>query len=173
MLRLLGLVGLVAAMGLAGILKAAELKDRILLLEDFYKMVLELKSQMQYFREPLLRMFERTGQKGDTRAHKLLMGCLAALHQGDGSEEIGQIWEEAVKGTYRGTPLTDDDKTLLLHLGTFIGQTDYENQRMQFAYLEERLTEQMEEAREIYKKKGPMYRRIGFFIGAIAALAVL
>ena len=55
-------------------------------------------------------------------------------------------------------------------MGSFIGQTDYENQQMQFSFLETRLQEQLTEAREDCRQKGPMYRRIGFFGGAIAAL---
>lgn len=171
MLRILGLVGLVMAAGCAGLLKASELKDRILLLEEFYKMVLDLKGQMQYFREPLLRMFERTGRKGETKAQQLLTGCLADLRQGE--SDITGTWNETVRRVYMRTPLTAEDKALIEHLGTFIGQTDYENQTMQFTYLEERLGAQIDQAREIYAKKGPMYRRIGFFGGAIAALVVL
>ena len=56
----------------------------------------------------------------------------------------------------------------ICHLGSFIGQTNYENQKMQFEYLEKRL-----EAREESRVKGPMYRRIGFFGGAVAALVLL
>ncbi len=171
MLRLLGLLGLVMAAGFAGMMKAAELKERIALLEEFYKIMLDMKGQMEYFREPLLRMFERTGKKGDNKARSLLTGCLSDLIEKDG--EISQIWAENVRHTYRGTPLTSEDKELLCHLGSFIGQTDYENQRMQFSYMEERLGEQIEDAKYTYQKKGPMYRRIGFFCGAIVAIIML
>ena len=46
MLKFAGIVGLVAALGLIGILKAEELKSRVKDLEDFLRMCLFLKSKI-------------------------------------------------------------------------------------------------------------------------------
>ena len=48
MLRLAGLLGIVIALGLLGIMKSQQLGARVKLLEDFLQMVLELKGQISY-----------------------------------------------------------------------------------------------------------------------------
>lgn len=171
MIKLIGLLILVAAAGFGGILKAEELKERIRLLEDYLRMMLELKGKIHYFRQPLLQMFRQTADKGHSPAYLLLGRCQACLEETHG--EIAPVWSENTRKIYRKTPLTPEDLEILTHPGTFLGQTDYENQQAQFAYVEQRLAEQIAEARGLYEKKGPMYRRIGFFGGAIVALVLL
>lgn len=171
MVKCIGLLALVAAVGLGGILKAEELKERIYLLEDFLKVALDLKSRIQYFRQPLLQLFTETAAKGNSPGLKILQRCAAGLKEKEG--EIGALWAQAAEEIYGKTSLTQEDREVICHLGTFIGQTDYENQQVQFLYLQKRLEEQMQAARDIYSRKGPMYRRIGFFGGAIAALVLL
>ena len=65
MLKLAALMGIVAGCGLGGILKAAELKERIRLLDEFFKMILSLKSEINYFREPLAVVQLRQRKTGD------------------------------------------------------------------------------------------------------------
>ena len=48
MLKLAGLLGLTAALGLIGVLKAEDLKRRQRLLEEYLKMLLSLKSKINY-----------------------------------------------------------------------------------------------------------------------------
>ena len=75
MLKMIGLIALVAAAGFAGVQKSAELKERIRLLEDFLKMMLDLKSRIDYFKQPLLPMFQQTSAKKNTVAYRLLDRC--------------------------------------------------------------------------------------------------
>ena len=171
MLKMIGLIALVAAAGFSGVLKAAELKERIRLLEDFLKMMLDLKSRIDYFKQPLLPLFQQTSSKEDTPAYELLKRCQKELQENHG--EIRNVWRREAEKVYRKTPLTKEDMQSVLHLGAFIGQTDFENQKIQFDYLEKRLEEQLTEARAESRVKGPMYRRIGFFGGAVAALVLL
>ena len=48
MLKILGLLGIVAACGMAGILKTKDLKRRVILLEDYLRMIIEIKGQINY-----------------------------------------------------------------------------------------------------------------------------
>ena len=171
MLRIIGLLGLVAASGLVGIMKASELKTRILLLENMQNLVLELKSQMGYFREPLLQIFEKTALKSDSKAFSLPGACLTDLYEKNG--DICHIWTQKAKEIYKRSPLSAEDLEILCHMGDYLGQTDFENQKMQFQCTEDRLVRQLEEARKIYLQKGAMYRKTGFFFGILAALVLL
>ena len=96
MLKIMGLMALVAAAGFAGVLKAAELKERIRLLEEFLKMTLTLKGRIQYFRQPLIPLFAQVGTAGNTSAFHLLKQCRKQLEEKQG--EISQVWiQEAEK----------------------------------------------------------------------------
>ena len=57
MLKLAGLLVLTVALGLIGVLKAESLKEREKLLEEYLKMLLFLKSRINYLREPLSEHF--------------------------------------------------------------------------------------------------------------------
>lgn len=171
MFKAVGLLGLVFAAGLLGIMKSSELKERIHLLEDYYKMILDLKGQINYFREPLINIFRKTEKNQISKAFIFLGRCRDGLEEKVG--EIGHIWAENANEIYKGTALNAEDMEIIRYTGSFIGQTDYENQLQQFQYIEEKLAAQIEDARSIYKQKGPMYQRIGFFIGGIAAIVFL
>lgn len=171
MLKMIGLIGLVLASGLVGMMKAADLRERIHLLEDFYKMILEMKGQINYFREPLIHIFRKTERKQDSKAFHFLENCRKDLEEKNG--EIEEIWEKNISAVYKNTPLIGEDKEIFNYTGTFLGQTDYENQLQQFQYIEERLLNQIEDARQVYRQKGPMYQRVGFFAGAMAAIVFL
>lgn len=171
MFKVIGLLGLVAATGLMGMVKAAGLKERIRLLEDYRQLLLALEGQINYFREPLLRLFSRVEQGGKTESDELLRLCQQELAHRQGDMET--VWRESVDSLYRNKGLTEKDLEVLSYAGTFLGQTDYENQRQQFTYLGEQLSAQIEEAKASYRIKGPLYRRIGFFCGATGAILLL
>lgn len=171
MLKLAGLAILAAAFGLAGIVKSEELKYRIRLLEDIQNMILQLKSQMNYFREPLQILLAKLAKTADSRAFMLLDACSCELHKKN--DLISQIWAENTIHIYKGTPLTQEDMEIIRQIGTYLGQTDVAGHQMQFEYTEERLRRQIQQARDIYALKGPLYRKIGFLGGAAAALILL
>jgi len=171
LIKIAGLAGMILSSTLLGMLKAEQLKERIRLLEDFAQMMLELKSRMNYFRQPLLQIFDCGRKTAPTAAFRLAEESMCQLREKQG--EIGQIWAQKVEEIYGSTPLTPKDRAILAEPGTFIGQTDLENQDMKFSWVEKQLHLQLAEARNIYGQKGPMYRRLGLFAGVLAALILL
>ena len=171
MLRLIGVGGLVLACGLMGIMKARQLKLRLSLLEDFLQMTLALKGQISYFKEPLPEVFKKVDKRADSRACELLAGLGDVMEQKDA--QIARFWPQKVAEIYKDMPLSAADREIFNYLGSFIGQTDYENHLMHFAYMEQRLAAQIEEARKELKSKAPMMRKLGFFLGAIPAVLLL
>ena len=53
-------------------MKSQQLGARVKLLEDFLQIVLELKGQISYFKEPLPAIFEKVKKKSDSKAFMLL-----------------------------------------------------------------------------------------------------
>lgn len=168
MVKAVIIIGFVASCGFLGTIKAGELKDRISLLEDFRKMLLYMKGRINYFREPLTTMTENDKKNGRSRAFRLLGEAGAAL--GEKNAEMSQIWAQEADKIYKGAPLTAADMELIRYPGCFLGQTDWQNQQASFEYLEQRLSGQLDEAARVYAVRGPLYRKIGFFAGGLAAI---
>ena len=131
-------------------------------------MIIELKGQINYFREPLPDIFDKL-KKNDRSAAYIILDSLGTQLREKGGE-IVKIWPEKVEEIYKSEPVTADDMEIMKYPGEFIGQTDFENHIYHFTYLEEKLKKQIIEAQESYKKKGPMYSKIGFFLGSIGAI---
>ncbi len=171
MLKAAGIIGLTLSLGFLGILKAQRLKVRIEILEEFMKMCLLLKSKINYLREPLTYIFSTEPLREENRAFSLLRDSFAEAEQKDA--EISQIWFQKAEETYQSSELTAKDIESIKYLGTFIGQTDYENQLYQFEYLESMLKNQIGDAYDEWKRKGPLYRKLGFFAGALIGIVLM
>jgi len=171
MIKLMGLLGLVVSFGLAGMGMAEELRERIRLLEEIQNLIAELKARMNYFRDPMFTIFQSIEKKGNSKAFLLPGRVLLDFNEKGG--EIAVLWAEKAKELYKDTPLTAEDLAVLCYVGTYLGQSDYENQEMQFQCTEERLTCQLNQARASFSQKGSLYRRVGFFAGALAAIVLL
>ena len=171
MVKALIIVGFVTACGFMGTLKAAELKERITLLEDFRMMIIYMKGKINYFRQPLTTMTEKESQNEHSRAFKLLGEAGTALEKKN--DDMSQIWAQEATRIYKNTPLTAEDMELIRYPGCFLGQTDWQNQQASFEYLEQRLSEQIKQAGQAYAAKGPLHRKIGFFAGGLIAIIFL
>lgn len=168
MLKLIALTGIITASGLMGMTKTKILKERLTILEDYMQAVIELKGKINYFKEPLPIIFEKFSEENNSKAHILLKSLSLELIKAD--TQVSSAWCDKLSEIYENSPLTDEDIEVMKYLGEFIGQTDFENHLYHFSYLEEKLKNQIAEAKESLRKKGPMYNKIGFFLGSIGAI---
>ena len=171
MIKITGLLAMVLSFGLAGMGLSENLRERIRLLEDMQNMINEVKGRMHYFREPIFQIFQNLEKKGNSRAFSLPIESFTTFCEKGG--EIADLWVQTVEEIYGNVPLTKEDREIIAYIGTYLGQSDYENQLMQFQCTEERLARQLEYAREEYQQKGTMYRKAGFFTGVLAAIILL
>ena len=168
MLKLIGMAGIITASGLIGISKTRVLKERVTILEDYMQMIIELKGHINYFKEPLPIIFERLRENNNSKAHMFLNSLSHELLESD--TQITTAWYNKLSEVYDNCPLSDEDFKTMKYPGEFIGQTDFENHLYHFTYLEEKLKAQIGDAKGCLKKKGPMYNKIGFFLGSIVAI---
>lgn len=171
MLKLTGLILLVAASSIAGVIKAEELRKRVVILEDYKKMVMELKSRINYFRQPFVYIKSEDSLNGDISAFSLLDRLRSDIEEKEW--EISRIWSDNIEAMYMHTPLQKEDIEIMKYLGNFIGQSDYENQIYHFEYLENRLDKQIASAADIYKLRGPLCRKLGFLSGILIAFMLI
>ena len=171
MVKIIGLISLTISIGLIGIIRFTGLKRRLELLDDFYKLVIEIKSQINYFKEPLPDMFSKLCENNDSKAHFLLNDV--RLKMIEKQLQIKEIWPLIANRVYNSEPLTKEDMDLILYLGTFLGQTDYENQLYHFEYLENNLSLQIKYASEEIERRGPLLKKVGFMVGIIISIVLL
>lgn len=171
MLKLLGILGLVISCGLFGISRSGNLKLRIELLEDYYQMVLTLKSQINYFKEPLPDILSKTEKNSESKAFLFIKEMGSEMTKK--SCNSVNFWQDSLNSFYEDTVLTKDDIKIMSYLGEFIGQTDYANHLQHFSYLETKLLKQIGQVKDLYLQKSPMYNRIGFFVGALIGILLI
>ena len=168
MLKLMGIAGIVMSMGLLGMSKTKSLKFRIQLLEDYYEMVLNLKGQIGYFKEPLPDIFEKLSQNNSSKAYLFLKALITEIKEN--ASYSSNFWAKNLIRIYGDTVLTEEDIEIMSYVGEFVGQTDYNNHLQHFAYIEDKLLQQITSSKNLYVSKAPMYNKIGFFIGAIIGM---
>lgn len=171
MFKLIGIIGLIMSMGMMGVFKFTRLKRRKELLDDFLKLVMELRSQINYFKEPLPDLFLKISQNNESAAFLLVKEVGYEINEK--KLQIAEIWPLKVKKIYEKEHLTDIDMELLKYVGSFIGQTDYNNHLTHFQYLEEHLKIQMDEAEEDIRRRGPLLKKMGFLVGIMISLVLL
>lgn len=164
MLKLIGITGIVISCGLFGISRTNILKSRINILEDYYEMIINLKTQISYFKEPLPDLVDKLSKNNSSKAYLFLKGVGTDIYENDCYSS--DFWAQNLKNIYN-TAITESDLEIMLYVGKFIGQTDYINHLQHFEYVENKLIKQINIAKEMYIQKGPMYNKIGFFVGAI------
>lgn len=171
MFKIIGITGLVISCGLIGVNQKQKLNMRIRLLEDYYQMVISLKGNISYFKEPITDVFNRASKNSRFKAHSLLKAI--ECDSNNKHIEIPQIWSKNVLLIYNNCPVTKKDIEVMSYLGNFIGQTDYSNQLQHFEYLESNIKLQIQNAKDELHSKGPMYNKIGYFVGAIIGIILI
>lgn len=171
MLKLIGLTGVIISLGLAGICKSKQMYRRLFLLEDYYEIIIKIKSHIGYFKEPLPELFIMNKTNKNSKA-SLLLNNIGERLKND-SVGIEELWKREVNTLYKSEPIKEEDIVTFNYPCSFLGKTDYENQLLHFSYLEEKLNMTIERVRTDIANKTPMYNKIGFFIGAIIAILLI
>ena len=138
---------------------------------DFKSLLLQLSTEMSYFKEPLPQIFQRIAEMDNREINILLRECLSGYHQE--LFNITDIWKEAVDHVYEDTALTKDDLHILKKCGDFLGQSDFNHQKSHFDLLNMEVDRQLNDANEAIKTKGKMYSKMGVSIGLVIAIVLI
>lgn len=171
MVKAAGLVFLFIGSSLIGFMKSAEIKKRKDLLEDYKELILQISTRIGYFKEPIPVIFREIADQREGQTEQLLKCWL--LYYEISQERIDEMWNKAVKDVYESEPLSFTDKQVLMKCGSFLGQSDYENQKKHFDMLNHQLDTQINDADEDIRTKGRMYSKMGVCMGALIAITLI
>lgn len=83
------------------------------------------------------------------------------------------LWNEALESIPKSLSLAKGDYDLLSELGHQLGKTDTEGQLRHLELCQERLRVRLADAEDCITRKSKLYKTMGFFVGASAAILLL
>lgn len=89
------------------------------------------------------------------------------------SRDFADYWNSAIQRLPKSCAITDGDLCLLKDFGRLLGTTDTQGQLNHIALYREQFDIQLKKAGEEYGQKAKLYRILGFFAGAVAALLII
>ncbi len=160
-LKIIGCLLIVSAAFSAGTLLSKRLYRRRDFLSSFKTFLQALKTELRYNGGDIFSLVgacaRQTGFPIDV----------------DGDKPFEVSWQEAVGGIPRYYSLCAKDLELLTECGSQLGKTDLEGQLSHLSLIEARFDSLIAEAGESIAKKSRLYKTMGFFVGASAAILLL
>ena len=150
----------------AGIWFSRRLKERERFMSSVILLINELTVQIKYTNTEIGTMLKHASRNQAYQNLLFVTSCTDINENGD----FHPLWNEGVK---KQPYLTPADRELLLALGDRLGETDLDGQLSFLELTCEMLKKQQQEAAENYRKKGRMYRSVGFLCGLALGIMVL
>ena len=146
-----------------GLSKAGTLYRRRDCLRDLELFVQTLATCLRYQSEELFESVARAAENT----------CLYPLTPPETTVSFEAWWQEITERLCRENSLQNSDKELLLSFGSPLGATDLEGQLSHLALYRELLKKQLDGAERDITEKSRLYRTLGLFGGACAAIMLL
>lgn len=99
--------------------------------------------------------------------------CLSELSVQKSDKPFEELWNTSVEMIPKSVSLTKQDYELLAEIGFQLGKTDIEGQLKHLELCGERLKMQISDAENCISNKSKLYKTMGFFVGASAAILLL
>ena len=149
-----------------GVWFSKRLKERERFMSSVILLIKELTVQIRYTNTEIGVILKTASQNEAYQNLLFIAACANISENGD----FHPLWNDGVK---KQPYLTPADRELLFALGDRLGETDLDGQLSFLELTCEMLKKQQQEASENYRKKGRMYRSVGFLCGLAAGIMVL
>lgn len=170
MIRLLGMLCILAGGAGTGISLAKELEMRIRELTEIQKLMLLLKGEIRYIHRPLPEVFRHLSDRASA-PFRDFFSCTAEELQERRGRTAEEIWEKNLCQYLNGLHISRQERMDFEKLGSMLGQLDVEMQMNTLDYYLEQLKQSVSEASKQAKGQGRIYRYLGVLGGA--ALVIL
>lgn len=171
MLKLLGVVVLVAAGGAAGMLVSREYARRPPELKSILSSLQMLETEIIYAATPLAEALERVAAASDRSVASFFAGAARELRASGGCTG-GEAWGRSLESFYPVNSLGPREMSILANLGRALGRSDREDQAKHLKLACEQLKREIARAEEEAAKNTRMWNYLGF-CGSLAAAILL
>lgn len=169
------LVGAVlVTVGCAGIgfYKSSEILQRIEELREFQRLLLLLKSEIQYLAQPLPEALAKVAVRAKGKYRDFFSELEKILYDKQG-ESFAEIWSNGVRKYFSDTSLKEDDLKLLCNIGDNIGFLDKQTQLSALEMYMENLKINIQYLIQNAAARQRVCKCVGAFCGLLAVILLI
>ncbi len=171
MLKLIGVVILVASGGLAGILVAWEYAKKPRELKALLSTIQMLETEITFAATPLAEALHKIAKCTDPHIAVFLQKAAHYMQLKDGCTS-GEAWHKALKWYYTVNSLNKREMTILYNLGNVLGMSDIEDQKKHLNLASEQLKREIIRADEEEAKNAKIWTYLGFCGSLVMAIVL-
>lgn len=152
-----------------GFVKASEIYEQITFLEKLKRLLIHLRSEINYAKAPMMDAFYSVSQKENGILKEFCVELAEEINRMEGID-FREMWRTLVVKKLKSSPMDKRDLEQFKSIGDKLGYQDYEMQLatidMETAALDERITS----LKEVVVQKQKIYRALGIFTGFIITI---
>ena len=169
MLKILGIILVMAASSSIGAVLSSNLSRRVSDLEQAIRLLEQMQTYLRYGQMPTAEMVSRLSGSEGFAGFTFLSVCLERMKAGD---LFPDAWRAALR-SFHGSKLSDRDKGVLETIADILGGSDYESQLHALELNITLLGQNLKEALAEKNTGGKLYRSLGVLLGIGAAIFML
>ena len=158
-LRELGIIVLAICPLLIGLTYSVALKRNQTQIDELIQLITWLKIDIRYNQSQLGDMVNRICSSSKFNN----LNFLNNLKNNMMNMPFPNAWEKSISDW--NSSISQDDKDLLKSMSSILGASDANGQIMALEHVEHRFKISLQSAREVYNKKGKLFRSLGILIG--------
>lgn len=172
MIRLIGGLMITMSLSLLGFQAARSLDEEYREMEELRKILISIKSEMQYGRSFLAETFLSVSEMQE----EPYAGWFRNMYELMSSRKPGtlaSIWKNSASACLKDLSLREREKKRLYELGRYLGQTDLEGQIRHLDLYAEHLETEMENRRMEMQPLKKLYRVLGVTAGIFLTILLI
>lgn len=172
MIKLLGAVLILFAGTMIGFQQAARFVERPRQLRQLSHSLQRLETEIGFGHTPLPEALERTADAASEPIASLLREAAAGIWK---TEELSfrESWEQAVELHWGATSMRNNEKQVLLRLGSTLGISDKEDQKKHLRLALNQLKAEEDAAREDQSRYEKMWKSLGILIAVLIVILMV
>lgn len=168
-LKVIGAILVIVSSGWLGFALRAELRQRIVFLQEFYRGLITLRQEIEYRKATMSEAARRVGQSQKEPWSSFY--CMLAQRLEELPDlSFFEVWEEK-RGEYlKGGSVRMEDQELISQLGRSLEQLNAGEGTRVLVVFEQNVQALAEAAKEEYRSKAQLYCRLGVMGGVFVVL---
>lgn len=155
-----------------GFYKCTEIAGRIEELKEIYRLILMIKSEIDYLAWPLAEAMGKAAGCCKERFRLFFEMIERRLYEKNG-ETFSEIWADSVYGCFSDSYMKDADLRLLCNIGEHLGLTDKQTQVSALELYMENLKATISHLESTSAQKQRVYKCISAFSGLMAVILLI
>lgn len=172
MLKISGIVFIMAATTFMGIRKADDLQEEYRQMRYLQKIMSMVESEIRYAHSHLGEIFSHISSYAKEPYKGWLMSMQREMNSGNG-EVFCEIWSQSIEEYLKDSGLPESELTRLKQLGNQLGVFDLKHQLNLLELFQQQLSSSMEEMQEGMKTKVRLYHCLGVMSGMLVSILLM